>query len=121
MGGKNLGKFTFTFAGATVNLNVNTNELDGVGCQKALMGLQSVADVGCTREDTNAESNVGSYLITLNKFPVMPYFNNLVSHSGDPPKSLFACNMSAVDEEEAVGPYCRVYDMEPLEGLPGED
>eukprot|EP01034_Spumella_vulgaris_P025380 gene25380-31836_t len=118
MGGKNFGKLGFTFAGATVNLNANAAEVDSDVCQKALGGLQSVVDVTCVREDLNIESQVGSYLITLNKFPTMPFMNNLVSHSGNPAKNLFSCNTTLVDEEEAVGAYCRIYDMEPLEGLP---
>ena len=73
--------------------------------------LKSVASVRCQREAYQNATGTGSYLITLLSFPQQPYFNNLVAHQGNPPLSLFYCNTTMVDDEEAAAPRCFVDDM----------
>ena len=118
MGGVMYGKIEFGFAGSSVKLEANANKMDDSGCSSLLSKLKSVESISCVRETTNEESGVGSYLITLNSYPQMPFMNNLVGHSGNPGRNLFSCNSSFVDAEEAVGPYCRIYDVA-VDDLPG--
>ncbi len=120
MGGVMFGKIQFGFGGDIVSLNANANQVASEQCTGTLSALKSVAEVTCVRESVNEISGTGSYLISLRKFPQMPFMNNLIGHNGNPHKSLFSCNTSLVDEEEAVGPYCSFFDVEPSEGLPGE-
>lgn len=106
-----MGKLEFTFGGSSVFLNADAADLDSAGCTSSLRGLKSTTDIECIRESFNPESKVGSYLIALKSFPLMPYMNNIILHNGNPSLNLFDCNIKKVDMEEAIGPYCRVSDV----------
>jgi len=105
------GRLEFTFAGSTVTMDANAGNVDSDGCTGVMAQLKSVASVRCQRESFQNATRTGSYLITLLSFPLQPYFNNLVSHQGNPPLSLFYCNTTMVDDEEATAPRCFVDDM----------
>ena len=105
------GRLEFTFAGSTVTMDANAGNVDSDGCTGVMAQLKSVASVRCQRESFQNATRTGSYLITLLTFPLQPYFNNLVSHQGNPPLSLFYCNTTMVDDEEATAPRCFVDDM----------
>lgn len=113
------GKVEFTFAGASVFIPANANSVGSGECQSIVSNLKSVASVNCVRESANPTTNGGSYLITLNSFPSAPFMNNLVFHTGNPGRNMFFCNTSHVDEEDALGPYCRISDVEPEGPVPG--
>ena len=114
------GRMEFTFGGASVFFPANANSFGSNECQAALSKLKSIESITCVQENVNAETQSGSYLITLNSYPLMPFMNNLVFHNGNPPRNLFFCNTSLVDEEDALGPYCRVSDVEPEGPVPGK-
>lgn len=98
----------------------DANTFDTNACQTALAKLESVASISCVRENVNKETHAGTYLVTIQSYPVMPFMNNIVFHNGNPARNLFHCNTSLVDEEDALGPYCRVSDVEPSAELPGK-
>lgn len=118
MGGLMMGKYSFHFAGSEVYLPANANDNDEVKCNSALKGLASVSSATCKRESFNANTGTGMYLITLQGFPDKPYMNNVVHHNGNPAISLFACNVSKIDAEEARQPFCFLSDAEPLADFP---
>ena len=79
--GKMYGSMGFSFGRSTVKLNPDANTFSSNECTSALKGLTSVSDVSCVRESTT-ETGGGSYLITLNNYPLYPAENNLFTHTG---------------------------------------
>lgn len=114
------GRFEFKFGLSSAFLNANANEVTSQTCTSALASLKGVAEVKCERETFDATSGSGSYLITLNKFPLVPFENNIFTHDGNPPLEAFFCNSSFIDKEDAASPSCHVLDAE-TENLPGID
>jgi hypothetical protein len=114
-----MGQLELYLAGSTVTVDANAKKFTSELCQKTIRGLKSVSDITCVREDFDENSQVGSYLFTLNKYPMAPFMNNLMSHTGNPPLSAFRCNTSLVDKEEAQGALC-VFEDVVTENLPRE-
>ena len=85
---------------------------------QTLNQLKSIAEVRCERQALQAATGTGTYLITLQRYPETPHFNNLVSHKGNPPMSLFYCNTTLVDLEEASSPRCFLEDVAVLGDMP---
>jgi hypothetical protein len=120
MGGILMGKYLFEFAGSEVYLPANALDNDSEKCSTALSTLKSVVSVNCTRESYSPETGAGSYLISLLSYPEKPFMNNIKHHDGNPDISLFSCDTSKVDAEEAQRPYCLVSDAEPTSDFPGK-
>ena len=117
-GGVMTGRLAFTFAGSTVVFEANAAKVDSSACQSAMNQLKSIAEVRCERQALQAATGTGTYLITLQRYPETPHFNNLVSHKGNPPMSLFYCNTTLVDLEEASSPRCFLEDVAVLGDMP---
>ena len=115
-GGDLIGQFAFSFSGASIDLEANANKLDSLQCTQRLRALASLGEASCTRETAN-EDGTGSYIISIDSFPLMPHENNLFTHQGNPPVSAFKCNMTSTFGLGAVSPYCSVLDVE-TEDLP---
>jgi len=110
--GKFFGRYDFTFASSSVTFQANANQFNGGACTEALKALKSATNVTCELESANAITQTGSYIITLNSYPVNPpYENNFFKHNGNPQLSAFSCNVSNVDPEDAIDPYCVVDDV----------
>lgn len=106
------GLFQFSFAGSNVLLNADASELDDFYCTNSLvMGLKSVGEVTCQRESFDSIKRTGSYLITLLSYPLIPYLNNVIYHTGNPPLSFFECNLTKIDAEAVVDPSCTISDV----------
>eukprot|EP01038_Epipyxis_sp_PR26KG_P008919 gene8919-12027_t len=112
LGGIMIGKLEFSFGGSSAFLDANANKVTDESCRNSLLKLKSISDIRCVRETFNEITGVGSYIISLLEYPLMPFMNNIMFHRGDPPRSYFSCNSSFIDEEEATGPYCRVSDVD---------
>ena len=119
LGGVFMGKIEFTFAGSSAIFNADASTMDSDGCNFALRNMKSIRDYKCIREKVNDKTKSGSYLITLNSFPTQPYMNNIIYHNGNPSLDMFYCNMSRVDEEEVIGPYCEITNVV-YEHVPGK-
>ena len=117
-GGVMTGRLALTFAGSTVIFEANAAKVDSTVCQSAMSQLKSIAEVRCERQALQAATGTGTYLITLQQYPEKPHFNNLVSHKGNPPMSLFYCNTTLVDLEEASSPRCFLEDVPVLGDMP---
>ncbi len=116
------GKLAFSFGQSTVYFNPDANSFTSADCTQALKGLKS-ADASCIRQESTPTGG-GTYLITLNNFPLYPAENNMFSHNGNPPSTAFYCNMSKVNNLEvgnALPPTCDIYDVESPSGelIPG--
>eukprot|EP01033_Poteriospumella_lacustris_P013143 gene13143-9411_t len=118
LGGVMQGRLEFTFGGASVVLEADATVMDSALCTYILSGLKSIRQVTCERETVNRDGRFGAYRITLIDFPSFPpYMNNYVYHTGNPPRDAFSCDVTQVDAEQAIGPYCRVTDVV-TDGIP---
>lgn len=118
-GGEMSGKYGFEFGGSEVYLNADARVLTSDLCTTSLRGLKSITDANCTRESFNGVSGIGTYLISLLRYPQEPPFmNNIVIHNGQPSINMFHCNVSKIDHEDAMVPYCMISDAAPYENLP---
>lgn len=113
------GHVQFSFGDESVYFNADAADFTTYDCQDTLNRMKSFSKVSCTREKYDPITRTGSYLISLDEFPLRAYWNNLVHHNGNPPKDLFACNVSKVDQFEAVGVYCSITDVN-TEYVPGK-
>lgn len=111
-GGYLIGKLTFSFAGSSVTMNADARSVSSASCTTALSTLKSATNISCSREFMDEATGRGSYIITLNNYPEQPHFNNLVTHNGNPDISMFTCDSSKIDAEEAQAPYCLVSNIE---------
>lgn len=109
--GRLSGSLEFSFAGSSVTLPADAGQLSSADCSHLLKGLRSAADISCLRESFDSTSRTGSFLIKLHRYPTKSYTNNILSHDGNPPLSLFACNASKADPFEAQSPDCTVEDV----------
>ena len=98
----------------------NANELTSEECTNSLRKLRGASKVSCERLEHNSTTATGEYLITFHKYPMTPYENNLFQHDGNPDISLFKCNSTELDVEDAVDPYCVVVDVDTIEEIPGK-
>jgi hypothetical protein len=64
----------------------------------------------------DAVSGAASYVVTLKKFPVLPYENNIFFHEGNPSISDFYCNTAFTN---GTGVSCNVTDYDATTSLPG--
>lgn len=71
--------------------------------------MPNIENADCVREMSDLETGSGSYLITLTKFPIKPYENNLYFHNGNPSINAFRCNTSMVESDQAV--FCSIEDV----------
>ena len=71
------------------------------------------------REYFDEDSGTGSFLITIEDYPVQPHENNLFRHDGNPPLSAFRCDMTEVMKGGlSIGAYCLISDAN-TENIPG--
>lgn len=87
-------------------MDSNFNHINSDICTSILKTFKSINEIKCTQEENNLETNTGSYLINILKFPVRPYLNNIIYHTGNPPINFFNCNMSMINEHELQDPKC---------------
>ena len=70
------GHFSFSFSGSTVTMTANANEMDSNACAATLNNLKSVQRASCVREKIDVEAGTGSYLITIEDYPIDAHENN---------------------------------------------
>jgi len=114
--GELAGKFGFAFSGSAVQFAADANSMNGEECTKILEQMSSFGQATCERESA-ADDGTGSYVITIDSFPLAPHENNIFSHTGNPPVSAFKCNMTETFNLGAISPYCSITDVE-TEDLP---
>ena len=112
------GRIEFTFAGSTVVFDADAGQMDSAACVSTMSQLKSIQSLTCERESFQEASGTGAYLITLESYPEKAHFNNLIQHTGNPPLSLFYCNTTLVDHEEASAPRCFLEDITVRGDLP---
>lgn len=112
------GRFEFSFGPQSIIMTANANDLTSEVCTDYMKKLKGVSKVDCLREQVNSTTATGTYLVTFQDFPLMPYENNLFTHDGNPPLTAFRCNSTLMDIEDSVNPYCEVEDIDPLTALP---
>jgi hypothetical protein len=74
------------------------------------MQMDTVTAVSCKRESIDDTNNGGTYIISLDNFPMIPKENNLFFHSGNPHSSAFKCNTSMISSD-VRGPFCLIEDV----------
>lgn len=77
-------------------------------CLEYFGKLKGVSSITCERTEYNSSTGTGSYVLTLNEYPLQPYENNLFRHDGNPFFHHFKCNGTLMDYEDSIDPYCEV-------------
>ena len=98
-------------SGSSVFLDGYAPNLSNTLCDRSLKDLKSVSQINCKTENIDISTGTGSFIITLESFPLKPYLNNIIYHNGNPPLNLFHCNSSKIDTEDAVSPKCKIEDV----------
>jgi len=106
-----MGQIIFSLGLSSVTIPSNSNQFNQEECNFYFKSLKSASGIDCVRETFNASSGTGSYLLTINSFPILPQENNFFHHNGNPDIANFKCNVSRVDNEFAMSPYCSVDDV----------
>lgn len=119
-GGANTGQLEFFFGGSSIFLDADASSLTSEKCTSSLNHLESVTGITCVRDSYNEISKTGNYIITLENFPLVPYFNNVIYHNGNPSLDLFSCNTSSINTDYAIDPFCYFHEVEVLEPIPSE-
>lgn len=77
--------------------------------------MRNIQQVQCNM--TRHSSVSASFLVQFISFPVIPYENNLYSHTGNPPVDAFVCDASLITPSSAQ---CQITDITPANAsLPG--
>ena len=97
--------------GSTVSFPANAAKLSDHTCTEILKGWKSTETVNCKTENINQESGTGSFLFSIQKYPLKPYMNNIVQHTGNPNVSMFQCNTTLVDSDVVEGVKCVFEDV----------
>ena len=118
LGGYMYGQLIFSFGGESTLFNADAAAFTSQECQQNLQKMNSLSKVSCERETFDPITRTGSYLITLEDFPLKAHWNNVYQHNGNPPRDFFSCNVSKVDPFEAIGVYCTITDVN-TEYIPG--
>ncbi len=105
------GRFGFSFSGSAIQFDANANRMTGEICTQTLKQMKSFGEATCEREVAESDGS-GSYVITIDSFPVLPHENNIFTHNGNPSISAFRCNMTDTFHLGAVNPYCSITDVE---------
>ncbi len=116
-GGIMNGRFQLGFGLSTAYFAANANEFSSAQCKAAVESMKGVDSASCVQYDVNANSGIGSYLITFLSYPRRAFENNLFTHNGNPSLKAFSCNTTFVDKEDARNPSCNIEDVE-TENLP---
>jgi hypothetical protein len=81
-------------------------------CSKSFTSFKGIAKATCKPEQKwTAEALSYSYLVTINKWSVVPYENNLFFHNGNPDINEFQCDVDLLDQSAIIKPYCEVTDV----------
>eukprot|EP01041_Mallomonas_annulata_P001065 gene1065-2084_t len=110
-GGKMYGDLLFEFGSTALKMKADASQYTSEQCTSDFKSFKPVSEVNCIRETYDADTGLGSYLITFQKWPIYPYENNIFHHNGNPDINLFNCNTSRVDHEEAKDLICEITDV----------
>ena len=89
----------------------NTAKLSDHTCSEILKGWKSTHTVNCKIENINEEFGTGSFVFSIQKYPLIPYMSNIVHHTGSPPISMFQCDTTLVDSDVVEGVKCLFEDI----------
>ncbi len=109
-----VGSVEFKFFDDVLNFNARLSE---ERCTETFSQLKGIEQLSCQREYVNDATFI-SYIITIDKFSIFPFENNINFHNGNPDVSSFSCQVEFPENYEVEGGYCEITD-EQTENLPG--
>lgn len=121
IGGDLEGSFTFSFMKASVTIPATSSSSD---CSRLLSSMLSLGEVKCERiedlyEDLDEDEEIVSFHVKIESFPLIPHFNNILFHNGNPSLNLFSCDGSSLSlMKTKTDPFCTISDVV-FEDIPG--
>lgn len=112
------GNFEFSFLRSSIKIPADANIFNSEYCTESFKNMNSAVNVQCIREKVEP-NGAGTYLITLNDYPLYPTENNFHQHNGNPALSLFYCNASKVNmfEINSLPPTCDIFDADDVTNI----
>ena len=105
------GYFNFKFLGESIRFPANSSAWQAEKCVTDLQSLANVEKVSCVRDAANPDTLGANYTITFVSYPVLPYENNIFSHSGSASLNQMSCDVSEMTNTGAVNPHCSIFDV----------
>ncbi|CAM9943915.1 unnamed protein product, partial [Hapterophycus canaliculatus] len=103
------GELTVTFNGESTIFDANAHRTGDRECASALQALPNIDRVTCTRGAVS-EYGGADYLVSLLRFPTIPWENNRYGHLGNPGLEAFSCNISS-EANSFASSSCEIVDV----------